>query len=62
MCIKPADGIDAEKVRMLLIEKYSIGTININGLIRIAFSAVAEKDIRPMFDGILAACKEVSGK
>ena len=46
----------------LLIEKYSIGTININGLIRIAFSAVAEKDIRPMFDGILAACKEVSGK
>ncbi len=62
MCIKPTDGIDAEKVRMLLIEKYSIGTININGLIRIAFSAVAEKDIRPMFDGILAACKEVSGK
>ena len=62
MCIKPTDGIDAEKVRLLLIEKHSIGTININGLIRIAFSAVAEKDIRPMFDGILAACKEVSGK
>lgn len=61
MCIKPADGIDAEKVRMLLIEKYSIGTININGLIRIAFSAVAERDVKPMFDGILAACKEVRG-
>lgn len=61
MCIKPADGIDAEKVRMLLIEKYSIGTININGLIRIAFSAVAERDVKTMFDGILAACKEVRG-
>ncbi len=61
MCIKPADGIDAENVRMLLIEKYSIGTININGLIRIAFSAVAERDVKAMFDGILAACKEVRG-
>lgn len=62
MCIKPVDGIDAEKVRTLLIEKYSIGTININGLIRIAFSAVAAKDITTMFDGIYDACKEVVGK
>ncbi len=61
MCIKPADGIDAEKLRLLLLSKYSIGTININGLIRIAFSAVAEKDIKPMFDGICAACKELVG-
>lgn len=59
MCIKPADGIDAEQLRLLLIEKYSIGTININGLIRIAFSAVAESDIKPMFDGIFEACKEI---
>lgn len=61
MCVKPADGIDAEKVRMLLIEKFSIGVININGLIRIAFSAVAANDIKTMFEGIYEACKIVKG-
>lgn len=61
MCIKPAEGIDAEKVRLLLIEKFSIGTININGLIRIAFSAVAAKDVETMFEGIYEACKIVKG-
>ncbi len=60
MCIKLNENIDAEAVRMLLIEKYSIGTINLNGLLRIAFSAVAEKDIKPLFEGIYAACKEVA--
>ena len=61
MCIKPAEGIDAEKVRLLLIEKFSIGTININGLIRIAFSAVAANDVETMFEGIYEACKIVKG-
>ncbi|MDR1859515.1 MAG: aminotransferase class I/II-fold pyridoxal phosphate-dependent enzyme [Bacteroidales bacterium] len=59
MCIKLADGIDGEQLRALLISKYSIGIINLNNMIRIAFSAVAAKDVKSMFDGIYEACKEL---
>ena len=58
MCIKLADGLDGEKIRSLLIEKYSIGLINLNNVLRLAFSAVAAGNIKEMFDGIYAACKE----
>ncbi len=58
MCIKLAEGIDGEEVRRILIDKYSIGVINLNNMLRIAFSAVAAKDVKSMFDGIYAACKE----
>ena len=59
MCIKLAEGIDGEKLRYLLIEKYSIGVINLNNIIRLAFSAVAVKDIAALFEGIYEACMEV---
>lgn len=59
MCIKLREGIDAEAVRQLLITKYSIGTISLNDLLRVAFAAVAASDIKMLFDGILAACKEL---
>lgn len=59
MCIKLSDGLEGEKVRKLLIEKYSIGVIAFDNLIRVAFSAVAESNIQPLFDGIYAACKEL---
>jgi aspartate/methionine/tyrosine aminotransferase len=58
MCVKLAPGIDGEELRHLLISKYSIGIINLNNLIRIAFSAVAARDVRTLFDGIYNACKE----
>jgi DNA-binding transcriptional MocR family regulator len=58
MCIQLADGLDAEPVRQVLIEKYSIGTISLGKILRIAFSAVAASDIKEMFDGIYSACKE----
>jgi len=61
MCVKPIDGIDSEELRHLLNKKYSIGVINLNGLIRIAFAAVAAKDVKELFDGIYAACKEIKG-
>lgn len=60
MCIELKDGLDADVVRRLLIEKYSIGTISLNNLLRIAFSAVAVKDILALFDGIYSACKELT--
>ena len=59
MCIELAEGLDGEKIRKLLIEKYSIGVIAFDNLLRIAFSAVAETSIQPLFDGIYAACKEM---
>ncbi len=59
MCVQLVDGIDGEEVRKLLIEKYGIGIINLNNVIRIAYSAVASKDVKEMFEGIFAACKEV---
>lgn len=61
MCIELADGLDGEKTRKLLIEKYSIGVIAFDKLLRIAFSAVAESKIQPLFDGIFEACKELKG-
>ncbi len=58
MCVKLAEGLDSEQIRQLLINKYSIGTISLNGILRIAFSAVSASDIREMFEGIYKACEE----
>jgi aspartate/methionine/tyrosine aminotransferase len=59
MCIKPVDGIDCEELRHLLNTKFSIGVINLNNLIRIAFAAVAASDVQALFDGIYEACVEL---
>ena len=58
MCIKLAPGLDGEKIRQVLIEKYSIGLINLNNVLRIAYSAVAASDVKQMFGGIYNACLE----
>jgi aspartate/methionine/tyrosine aminotransferase len=58
MCIQLAEGLTGEEVRQVLIKKYSIGTISLNNILRIAFSAVAAKDVKDMFDGIYEACEE----
>ncbi|TCO05426.1 aminotransferase class I/II-fold pyridoxal phosphate-dependent enzyme [Natronoflexus pectinivorans] len=62
MCIELKEGIDANTVRQLLIEKYSIGVISLNNLLRLAFSAVAAKDVPTLFEGIYSACKEVANR
>lgn len=59
MCVKLADGLDGEEVRKVLIEKYSIGTINLNNVIRLAYAAVAADDIKEMFEGLYQACLDV---
>ena len=61
MCIELAEGLDGETARKLLIEKYSIGVIAFDNLLRIAFSAVGESKIQPLFEGIYEACKELKG-
>lgn len=58
MCVKLNEGIDGEEVRKTLIEDYSIGTINLNGIIRIAFSAIAASDVEELFEGIYASAKK----
>lgn len=60
MCVQLAEGLDSEQVRQTLIEKYSIGTISLNGILRLAFSAVAASDVKEMFEGIYQACEECS--
>lgn len=59
MCVQLADGVDGEAVRQVLIEKYSIGLINLNNVLRVAYSAVAAADVKELFDGIYNACKDV---
>ncbi len=58
MCIQLAGGLTGETVRKTLIEKYSIGTISFGNVLRIAYSAVAAKDVKDMFEGIYMACKD----
>lgn len=54
MCVKPI-GVEAERVRKLLIEKYSTGTIVLSGLIRLAFSTVACDKLETLFANVAAA-------
>ncbi len=58
MCVKLAAGLDGERIRKVLIEKYGIGVIALGDILRIAYSAVAAKDVDEMFEGIYNACKE----
>ena len=59
MCVQLAEGIDGEELRALLNSKYSIGVINLNNVIRLAYSAVAASDIRTLFEGLYQACLEL---
>jgi len=58
MCVQLAEGLDGELIRKILIEKYSIGIINLNNVIRVAFSAMAASDAKELFEGIYNACAD----
>jgi aspartate/methionine/tyrosine aminotransferase len=62
MCVRPAEGIDAEAVRVTLLKDYDTGLININGLLRIAYSAVSAGLIPELFKNLYGACKRVAEK
>ncbi len=59
MCIKLVDGVDGEKLRQLLLDKYSTGIIALGDIIRIAFSATKKEHIPELFQNIYQACKEL---
>lgn len=62
MCVKLKEGLDGEAIREILINKYSIGLINLNNTLRVAFSAMAASDAKELFDGIYAACKDFENR
>lgn len=62
MCVKLADGLVADEVRQVLIEKYGIGTIALGNILRIAYSAVSASDVNDLFEGIYNACLDCKGQ
>jgi len=58
MCIKLRENLDGEKIRKILLDKYDTGLINLNNVLRLAFSCVAVKDIPMLFENIYNACKD----
>lgn len=59
MCIKIKSG-NAEKVRQLLLSKYSTGVIAQNDILRIAFSSTPYNLIETLFENCYHAVKECS--
>ncbi len=62
MCVQLKEGLDGEAIREILIKKYSIGIINLNNVLRVAFAAMAAADAQELFDGMLAACKDYENR
>lgn len=58
MCIRPLKA-DAEKLRKKLLAEYSTGTINFNGVLRIAFSATPTGKLPQLFANIDKAAREL---
>ncbi|AXI07872.1 hypothetical protein CUC15_02265 [Oceanobacillus zhaokaii] len=62
MCLK-LNGVDAEELRIHLLDKYGVGTIAVNPTdLRIAFSSVEEEDIEGLFDCIYQGMKDLTGE
>jgi len=62
MCIKPVEGIDAETVRLILLNDFNTGIISQNNIIRIAFSAVPAESLPELFNNLYLACRKAAQK
>ncbi len=60
MCIKLSENLNGEEIRQILLKDYETGVICFGNILRIAFSAVAEKDIDELFFNIFQACEKYS--
>jgi aspartate/methionine/tyrosine aminotransferase len=58
MCVKPI-GVEAEAVRLKLLESYSTGVIVLSGLLRLAFSCVSLEKLPLLFSNVHAAIQEL---
>lgn len=62
MCLRLIK-LNAEKLRLHLLDHYGVGTIAINNMdLRIAFSSVEEKDLEELFDLIYKGAKDLEEK
>ena len=59
MCVKPK-GVDAESVRVHLLQNYSTGTIMLKGLLRLAFSAVPTDLLPQLFENVYRAITDLT--
>jgi aspartate/methionine/tyrosine aminotransferase len=60
MCLK-VKNVGAEALRVHLLDKYGVGAISIGKTdLRVAFSCIAEEDIKDLFDLIYEAVKDLS--
>ncbi len=58
LCVRLKENLDANKIRLTLLEKYDTGLISIGkDLLRIAFSSTPTPKIAKMFENIYSACK-----
>ena len=59
MCLK-LKNVDAENLRVHLLDKYGVGTISVNKTdLRIAFSCIEVEDVQELFDIIYQGCKDL---
>jgi aspartate/methionine/tyrosine aminotransferase len=59
MCVKLIEGLDAEQVRLQLLNKYSTGVIVFGNVIRLAFSAVPQSKLPELVENVYNACKDL---
>ena len=62
MCLKLRKGLNAEQVRLHLLDKYSTGVIVFGNVIRLAFSAVPQSKIPELIDNLYRACGDLEKK
>jgi aspartate/methionine/tyrosine aminotransferase len=58
MCVRLKEGLDGEKIRQILLEKYSTGLIAVGNLLRVAFSSCPTAQLEELYKNIYEACKE----
>jgi aspartate/methionine/tyrosine aminotransferase len=62
MCLKLRKGLNAEQVRLHLLNNYSTGVIVFGNVIRLAFSAVPQAKIVELIDNLYHACIDLDKK
>lgn len=59
MCVRLKKNLNAEQVRLQLLNQYSTGVIVLGNVIRLAFSAVPQAKIPELMENLYNACKDV---
>lgn len=61
MCIKLNKDVDAEKLRIHLLDKYGVGLISIDANnLRVAFSSINVEDVEPLFEIIYQGINDLA--